>query len=423
MLSLLKNVTIRNSLIFTIGNIVNAGVPFLLLPILTRYMTPEEYGMLAMYTIVLGVMNAFTGLSVHGAISREYFEFDKLTFSKYIFNCLIILGVSTLFVSIVVFFEKETINRFTKIPSNWLLLIVIVSGLQFIQWIILSLLQVTEKGYQYISIQIGSSIIQFSLMVYFVVVLNMSWESKVIVQFIVFTISAIYTIYYLLKNEYLVISFRLDLLRNALKFGLPLIPHTLGMFVISFVDRILLTNLMNLEVVGVYTVGYQLGMFILVIQDAVNKAWVPWFYKQLTLGDEWRLKRIINYSYIISFSYLLLAFLYSYLIEIIVPILIGNSFLESIDIVIWISLGYAFNGMYKLVTNYIIYERKTGLLSIITFVTALLNIFVSVYYIKLNGMIGAAQGTMIAFGLSFIMTWICSYKIRPMPWLKTKKYV
>lgn len=416
MLSILKNVTVKNSLYFTVGNILNAGIPFFLLPILTRYLTPSEYGTLAMYTIVLGICNAFTGVSVHGAIAREYFEFDRKRFSYFVYNCILILLLSSVFVGIVVFLNKNLISKYTQIPSYWLLFIVLVSALQFIQWILLALLQVTEKGLHYISVQIGSSVIQFFVIIYFVVVIDMSWEAKVIAQLVVFFMSGIYTLYYLSNNNFIKINFDWDLLKKGLTFGLPLIPHTIGMYAISFIDRVLLTNLMGLEIVGIYTVGYQLGMFMLVIQDAVNKAWVPWFYKQLSIGDKGRMERIVKYSYGLSFLYVTLALIYSYLIEIFIPILVGDLYQDSMKVIVWIALGYAFNGMYKLVTNYLMFERRTGILSIITFFTALVNIFISYYLIKENGMIGAAQGTMIAFLISFILTWMCAQKLKPMPW-------
>ena len=40
---------LRNSTIYLTSNILNALVPFLLLPVLTRYLTPDEYGQIAMF--------------------------------------------------------------------------------------------------------------------------------------------------------------------------------------------------------------------------------------------------------------------------------------------------------------------------------------------------------------------------------------
>lgn len=90
--------------------------------------------------------------------------------------------------------------------------------------------------------------------------------------------------------------------------------------------------------------------------------------------------------------------------------------------VLWIALGYAFNGMYKMVVNYIFYVKKTYILAWITFITATINVILSYYLIKLNGALGSAQGTMLAFFFSYIFTWILSSRVYKMPWnLRTKK--
>lgn len=52
---------------YLVSNILNAIIPFALLPVLTRYLSPEEYGEVAMFQTLLGAMTAFVGLSMAGA--------------------------------------------------------------------------------------------------------------------------------------------------------------------------------------------------------------------------------------------------------------------------------------------------------------------------------------------------------------------
>jgi O-antigen/teichoic acid export membrane protein len=60
--------------IFLGANIVSAGIPFLLLPFLTKALTPSDYGIVAMFGVMVNVFGTLTGLSVHGAIGVRYFE-------------------------------------------------------------------------------------------------------------------------------------------------------------------------------------------------------------------------------------------------------------------------------------------------------------------------------------------------------------
>jgi O-antigen/teichoic acid export membrane protein len=81
------NTILRSSLfqsagIYTAAHLLTASVPFLLLPILTRYLTPADYGIVAMFQVILGIVSALIGLSIHGAIGRQYFEKDTIDFPK-----------------------------------------------------------------------------------------------------------------------------------------------------------------------------------------------------------------------------------------------------------------------------------------------------------------------------------------------------
>ena len=63
--------------------------------------------------------------------------------------------------------------------------------------------------------------------------------------------------------------------------GVPLIPHALGASIIVFSDKIVITNLINIEANGIYSVAFQVALIIGLIQNSFNQAWVPWFYNSL----------------------------------------------------------------------------------------------------------------------------------------------
>ena len=101
----LKNsVLFKNTFIYTLLQLINSGVPFLLLPVLTRYLTPEDYGMIATYNTFVGVVSIFVGLSMAGAVGVSFFHLKQEELKKYIgnvFNILILsVSVVTLFIMV-----------------------------------------------------------------------------------------------------------------------------------------------------------------------------------------------------------------------------------------------------------------------------------------------------------------------------------
>ena len=404
--------------IYTLANLINAAIPFLLLPVLTRYLSPFDYGIVAMFQVLLGIVGSITGLSVHGAVARQYYDREQVDFPRYIGNCFYILAASTSTVALIVWTLAGPISRLTEFPSTWLWSVVLVCAGQFVVLVFLVICQVQVKPLAYGRFQILLTLTNASLSLLFVISLGMGWEGRIQGQVMAYVIFAILAFVVLLRDGWIQWSFSKDYLRSALKFGVPLIPHAFGMWAINMTDRILITRMVGVEDTGVYVVGAQIGMIIGILQDSFNRAWVPWLYAKLKLEDsEWN-QKIVKITYCYNAVILFLALALAWAAPWFLNFYVGEDFSGAGQYVLWIALGYVFNGMYKMMSGYIFYRKRTAILARITFFTALSNLVISYFLIKVNGAIGAAQGTMIAYFISLIVTWILAQKIHPMPWRK-----
>jgi O-antigen/teichoic acid export membrane protein len=392
-----------------------------MLPILTRFLTPLEYGIVAMFQVLVGIVGIFSGLATHGAISRQYYERETINISKYITNCFYIWIVSSLFIGLVFYLFSEWISHFTDFPAEWLWAVLVVSAGQFIVSVVLILWQVQIKPIPYGTFQILLTLINVGLSLWFIVGFGMGWQGRVDGQVLAYLIFASLGLFILWKNGWLnKWTYESDYVKHALGFSLPLLPHSLGMWAIVMTDRILITNMVGVADTGVYVVGTQIGMIIGLLQHSFNQAWVPWLFSQLKKEDETIKLKIVKITYLYDILIFIAAILLVWISPWLLDFFVGNDFSGANDYVLWIALGYAFNGMYKMVTNYIFYAQKTAYLAAMTFLTAIVNIGLSYLLIRINGTVGAAQGTMLAFLLSFILTWIIANKTYKMPWLGNK---
>ncbi|XQY91542.1 lipopolysaccharide biosynthesis protein [Metabacillus sp. HB246100] len=421
-MKLLKNsILFKSSAVYTITNIINAAIPFLMMPILTRELSPIDYGIVSMFQVLIGIVAPFTGLSVNGAINRKYYDRDKIDFPKYVANSLILLISSTLMVAIIFALFSNAIADVSAFPEGWLWAVLVVSFSQFLITIVLVHWQVQVKPLFFGIFQISNTLLNVGLSIWFVVGLGFNWQGRIQGQVITTVVFAIIGFYILNKDGWIKWGLNKDYIKNGLHFGIPLIPHTLGAFIITMSDRLFLTNMVGVAETGLYTVGYQFGNMIGLVQDAFNKAWVPWLFGKLKSENENSKRQIVKITYIYFIAILALALLLSAIAPWFLSFFVGEEFKESGKYVLWVAVGYAFNGMYKLVANYIFYVEKTKYLAWLTFLTALLNIVFTYLLIKLNGPIGAAQATALAFFISFILTWILSSKLYKMPWLGLNK--
>ena len=405
---------------YTIFSIVNLAIPLFLLPLLTRYLSPADYGIVAMFSLLISIIGVFTGLSVHGAINRVYFE-KGIDFKQYVANCIYILFLSTLIVFVIVYLFRNNISILSSVPSDWILIAVIVSFFQFLILSHLAIYQARLKAKEYGLIQIGQAGLNAILTIIFVVLIGMKWEGRLLAQLLAVVVVGIIS-FILISQHWAKWKSNWYYIFHSLKFGLPLIPHTIGGMLMVITSRFIINHLLGVKEVGIYTAGLQIGMVIGLLADAFNQAWVPWLFGKLN-EDKYEIKlKIVKFTYAYFIVILLLALFLGFFAPFIVKTMFGKDFYSAKDVILWIALGYAFNGMYYMVANYIFYIYKTYILTWITLFCGSLNIPITYYMVKLNGVVGAAQSYAIVLLLSFVLTWFLSQKVYSMPWLLNHRY-
>ena len=89
----------------------------------------------------------------------------------------------------------------------------------------------------------------------------------------------------------------------------------------------------------------------------------------------------------------------------------------------WLALGQALHGMYMMVTNYIFYSKRTGLLSLSTMTAGLVNVGLLMVLVSSMGLKGAAIAFAISMGIKFLLTWYVAHLRHPMPWFDFRSSV
>lgn len=401
--------------LYTIATVMNKAMPFFLLPIMTRYLRPADYGIVAMFEVLVGFFFPFIGLSILGAITRQYFE-KKVDIAIYATNCIYILIFSTIIVSFITYLLSEHISAISSFPIEWLWVVIMISFFSFIVQIVLIFWRVCIKPIYYGIFTILHSALNVSLSIWLVVVLNYGWEGRILALLYSMIVFAIIAIMVLWKEKWIKFSFNKSYIKNALIFGLPLIPHIFGSKAITMTDRFLITNMIGLADTGIYSVGYKIGSIVNILATSFVFAWSPWFYGKLKENSIESRYQIIKYTYFFFGAIIFFALIFSLCAPILLKFLVGNAFLAATKYVSWIAIGYAFNAMYYVVSCYIFYLQKTYYLSLMTFFSVLLNFVFTYLLILKNGTIGAAQATFISYVVKFLLTWAIVFRLYKMPW-------
>lgn len=400
--------------IYTLANIANSTIPFLLLPVLTRVLTPEEFGVVAIFTTLVTAFGAFTGLSAHGAVNVRMFD-PQTRHARYVGTVLAIVASSTTFMLLVVLLAAPWISQWSQVPRIWLLIAVLASAAQVLIQIRLVIWQVRGQPVRYGVFQVLQTALNLGLSLSLIIAIGMAWEGRLIGIVSAVFLFAVLGLVSLRGASELDWGFDPGYAKDVLRFGIPLIPHVLGGLLIAASDRLMVANLMSVHDAGIYAAGMQIGLVIAVLSDAVVKALGPWMFANLALNDEAAKRKIVRMTYVFfigvgatSIGFSLVA---PYLL-----LLVGEGFRSSGSIVTYVALGAAFGGMYLMVVNYIFYVKRNELLSAASLSVGVLNVIASYWLIQRNGAVGAAQAYAVSQMVLFILTWSIAAKCYSMPW-------
>ena len=120
---------------YFVTTIINQAIPFFLLPVFTRYLNPDEYGSLSLFSFYLLLANGMVGVSTTHVISKHFFSKEKDYVSKLIGACIGVVLMLTIGLTAIVAVVGVMIPNFLILPLLWLLVVPLTSC----GWVIMSI--------------------------------------------------------------------------------------------------------------------------------------------------------------------------------------------------------------------------------------------------------------------------------------------
>jgi O-antigen/teichoic acid export membrane protein len=406
---------------FTSFNFINACIPFLLLPFLTSYLSKADFAMIGMFQLMTSVALPFLGLNTNSSLVRSYYDRGEIAdLRSYTCNVLIILfATAPILLLLVAMFGKE-ITWLSGIPGKYLSAIVFLALLQKMSELILSLWRAEQSVLKFGLYNMAKAGLDLGASIYMIAVLKHSWEGRIEGQVSAYFVLAICAIFFLIKEKRISLRVNLSYMKHAIVFGSPLIFHVLSAIVVVYSDRLFIKHMVGDDELGLYTVGFQIGMVIGLLQNSFNQAWTPWLFEKLNDGSIEIKRRIVKITYAYVGVILGIVGAFHLITPFIVGTFVDDKFSGAIQFVPWVALGFAANGMYKMFVGYLFYLKETSYIAGLTVVTAVVNIVLNYLLISSVGAIGAAYATCISFLLQALLAWGISSRLYPMPWFGLK---
>jgi O-antigen/teichoic acid export membrane protein len=280
-----------------------------------------------------------------------------------------------------------------------------------------TILRNEQRAYMFGVFEVSLTVLIMAVTVLCLVVFRFGWHSQIVGIFVAGVVFSIVGIAYMYKRGYITMEYDSEKVKSILNISVPLIPHVLGGLVIAASDRLFIEQMVSLEAVGLYAVGYAFGMIVMIFTDAFIKAWSPWFYKNLSNPTDSKKQKIVKYTYIFIIGIFVLAGAISIISEFILPYFVDERYHDASEFIFWISLGYAIRGVYQIFFPYLVHINRTTFLATSTVVAATVNLGLNYLLINIYGTIGAAYATVGAFTVSALLVFWYQQKRYYMPWI------
>ena len=416
------------TLTYGLGEVLNKFFGFMLIPLFTRYLTPEDYGVNSLLALLIYFIQPMTLLGLGTSSTICYFDSkDPKDKSATIWTCFLTLLISSLIPLAVISLFSTSLSVFlfkseefsTLIVLTMLTCLMINVTSPFI-WV----LKFENRSTRFVLLSALSVLTTLSLNILFIVVLGQGIQGWILAG----SLSALVSLGLFAIGSLSLIprfSFSIKIFRQLLKLGAPMILSLVFIVVMQHCNRFLLNEISGLKEVGLYTVGYNFGMIINLFVTAVCFAWPPYFMRfsdDPKKGEE-SFSEIFNVYVICLGSIVFFLFLFS---KPVLQFMTAPEFHSAFSIVGLIALANLFYGAFHLLLPGVYFAKKVVLSLIPQCIASFICIVSALLLIPFSGMIGAAISLLMAnFTLcvaQYFVNHFCGFFQPNYDWMKISLY-
>jgi O-antigen/teichoic acid export membrane protein len=193
--------------------------------------------------------------------------------------------------------------------------------------------------------------------------------------------------------------------------GVPLIPSFAFLFVIQQGNKYILQWFKGLETVGIYTIGFNLGLMMNLIVSGFTSAWMPYFMSFINKWDEARILfgRVLTYY---AFSFGGLSLLFYITARPVVMIMTKTAFHDAYKVVGLSATAQFLTGVFSIFLPAIYFAKEVRYVTLIQGTSALLAVGFNLILIPLFGMIGSAVALMLGLLVMSVLQQTWNFKRR-----------
>lgn len=419
--------SVKNSVVYGIGNIAVKLVGFLLIPLYTdpKFFSIDEFGIIGLLDISGQVLIAALASSLPQSLTRWYWDKEHLQNQKSIFFMTLLMQVviAALFCLLLLPLSGQLSGMlFGKTDwSRAINLVIISSALQAVNNIINTLIRLQSKSVLFTVVNFLKLGVVLGLTVFMIVGKKMGVEGIYLAQVIGNLLFIVVLLGYTVRNCR--VSLNLSLIRTMASFGFPLLLANLSGVAVNVIDRYALNSYDLLKYVAIYTLAVKVASVLkLVIVDSIKMAISPLMIRKIDAEDNKRFySKVLLYSSFVLMMGIIAVSLFS--LELIKVMTKSSQYWEAYFVIPLLCLSVYFVNLKDVTTWGLFISKKTKIIGTIVLFAGIMTLGLNLVLVPLLGMTGAALATLLAQVLYWYMIHYFSQKEFYIPYEYRKIFI
>jgi len=423
-----KRLFVRFSHYFT-GTTISLLVGVISFPILTRVLTKEEYGILGLVSTTMWLIIALAKAGQSSAIMRfykKYYEIDNQKekfISTIFFNGFVLsLVCSTVYVALI-----PVIIATLGVDKKYTICFLIMSLFSFLNplnTIIINLLRVRGQTIFLNIVEVFRKISSVTLSLLLLLVILKVFYGFFWGGVLTETLVAVILFRWFFKEFTVKINaFSIDISKKLLMFGIPMLLTETAYLLLSYADRYMLLGYYNADTLGLYTVGYNLSMYLAdIVTFSLSYAVIPIYVELYEDGGRKKTEEFLSQAlYFLITGIIPLVFGYYAVAGNLFTLLASDKYSSAANFAPIILVGTLFLGINNILNAGLYLKKKTKILFYIMISSVIVNIAMNLYFIPKYGPMGAALATLFSCLFATILVVLLSFKFIKINIIKTDK--
>ena len=385
---------LKNTIILTVGNILTKLITFFLLPLYTRFLSVEEYGLVDLLNTLVSLLLPIVTFQIEQGVFRKLIDL-RINDNENLQNEYISTGLFSIIENCILFLLIFVpISFFIHSKYKYFL------AVNLLAFIFASYFQQVARGYGDNKKYATSSVVSAFVTIVFSVILLAFFNWGAEGMLLATIIGQVACIIYLLISMNIFKKIKLSLIsknikKELFKYSIPLIPNSISWWVFNASDRIIVNFILGLTSVGILAASHKFSGLYITVYNIFHLGWLESVSEHVNDEDfEDYFNKMFN---IVVFLFASISLTIVASMPFIYFLLIDKKFAAGYGLVPISMLGSIFNVVLAIDTAIYVAKKNTKAIANTAIISAIINIVVHLCLIKFIGLYAAMISTAVAY--------------------------